>query len=634
LKPAPAPTTEFTRLIDYLKQSRGFDFSAYKISTLMRRIQKRMRDVGVQTYPDYIDYLEVHPDEFQPLFDTVLINVTEFFRDAPSWKFLADEIVPRILAEKGPDRPIRAWSAGCASGEEAYTLAIVLAEALGEEAFRQRVKIYATDADEDALATARQGCFEAHKLANVPPELAAKYFEPSGSRQAFRGELRRGLIFGRHDLIQDASISRLDLLLCRNTLMYFNAEAQERILARFHFALSSTGYLFLGKAETLLTHSNSFRPVELRHRIFARTPSSNLRDRLLALSGGSNSSDGQADLRHLRVREAAFDAGPAAQIAVDRRGFLVLANERARRLFGLTESDIGRLLQDLELSYRPVELRSHIEQAYAGRGVVQLPGVEWRGGPGEASRQFEVLVLPLLDAKGGLLGASVSFTDLTQAHQLRAELEKTHQELETAYEELQSANEELETTNEELQSTVEELETTNEELQSANEELETMNEELQSTNDELRVINDQVEQRSEDLDRVNTYFRSVLASVRTAVVVLDQDLVVQVWSQRLRDLWGLTEDEVVGCPFLDLDIGLPVAPLAAPLRDCLAGRDGTDEVVLDAVNRRGRPVQCRVRCTPLQGDRQAEGVILLIEELEMHSMPGGAPEGLRDGELH
>jgi two-component system CheB/CheR fusion protein len=608
--PASA-ASDFNRLIEYLRQSRGFDFSGYKVSSLMRRIQKRMREIGIESYQDYIDFLEVHPDEFLPLFNTILINVTEFFRDPAGWEFLAKEIVPRILAERGPERQVRVWSAGCASGEEAFSAAITLAEAMGEEAFRHRAKIYATDVDEDALATARQGVYDAARVASVPPELLARYFEPQGDRYVFRAELRRCLIFGRYDLVQDAAISRLDLLLCRNTLMYFNSETQDRILARFHFALSSTGYLFLGKAETLLAHSDSFRPVELRHRIFARTPTGNLRDRLLAMTPGGPEQPWSS--RHLRLRDYAYDTSPVAQVAVDRRGLLLLANDRARKLFGIAQSDLGRLLQDLELSYKPVELRSHLENAYAERGLVLIPHVEWRP-PGEEESHFEVQILPLVDVKGVILGASIAFLDITQSHQLRSQLERAHQELETAYEELQSANEELETTNEELQSTVEELETTNEELQSANEELETMNEELQSTNDELRVINDQIHVRSEELDRVSAYFESVLTSLRAAVVVLDRDLRVALWSDKAQDLWGLRPEEAHGESFLALDIGLPVALLEGILHEGLTGRAPSQEKVVDGINRLGKPVRCLVSCTTLRRGNQTHGIVLLMEE--------------------
>jgi two-component system CheB/CheR fusion protein len=596
-----SPANDFVKLLEYLNSSRGFDFSGYKLSSLIRRVQKRMQQVGVPTYAEYIDFLEVHPDEFLPLFNTVLINVTAFFRDPQAWEALNEKVLPWILDAKGQEESIRCWSAGCASGEEAYTLAILLAEAMGDQAFRHQVKIYATDVDEEALAHARLGSYTASQVESVPEDLRFKYFERTGDRFVFRPDLRRSLIFGRHDLVQDAAISRLDLLVCRNTLMYFNAETQAKILARFHFALSRNGYLFLGKAETLLSHSNSFRPEDLKARIFQRTPSSTLRDRLLALAPTTGTvSDSHGGSRPVRVREAAFDSGPVAQLAVDRKGHLILANERARRLFGLNPADLGRLLQDLEVSYRPVELRSHIDAACTSHLEVTLKGVEWRPAGGEL-RILEIHVIPLLDTNGLLLGASVSFLDQTLQSQLHTDLERANQELETAYEELQSANEELETTNEELQS--------------ANEELETMNEELQSTNEELRSMNDQLQQRSEELRHVNAHLHSILGSLRAAVVVLSSRLDVEVWSDKAHDLWGLRSDEVVGQAFLSLDIGLPVAELREPIRQALEdGSEGT-ETLLDGVNRRGRPIRCRITCTRLENGPGDAGVIVLMEEV-------------------
>ncbi len=608
------PTHDFVRLLEYLKASRGFDFSGYKLSSLIRRVQKRMQQIGVASYADYVDFLEVHPDEFLPLFNTVLINVTGFFRDAEAWEAVRREVLPHILEAKGPEDAIRCWSAGCASGEEAYTLAMILAEALGEHEFRQRVKIYATDADEDALSQARQGSYLEAQIQGLPEELRSRYFEKVGERWVFRTDLRRSLIFGRHDLVQDAAISRLDLLICRNTLMYLNAETQAKVLARFHFALNRGGYLFLGKAETLLSHSNSFRPVDLKSRIFQRAPTSSLHDRMLALTPANAATDGQGASRHVRIRDAAFDSGPMAQITVDRKGHLVLANEQARRLLNLSPGDTGRLLQDLEISYRPVELRSHIETVTASRAGITLKDVAWHPAGGEP-RVLEIQIVPLADGVGAFLGVSVSFLDVSIQHQLHRDLERAKQELETAYEELQSANEELETTNEELQSTIEELETTNEELQSANEELETMNEELQSTNDELRIMNDQIQQRSEDLDRVNSHLRSILGSLRAAVVVLNSRLEVEIWSDKAQELWGLRGDEVQGQPFLLLDIGLPVDQLEQPIRSCLDSGPAGTELLLDSINRRGRPVRCQIACTRLGNGTGPAGVILLMEEV-------------------
>ena len=273
-------------LLDYLKDTRGFDFTGYKPTSLERRIQKRMAEVGVADYRDYQDYLEVTPDEFTDLFDTILINVTSFFRDQPAWDHLAEEPLPKLLEQVPAPNPIRVWSAGCASGEEAYTAAIVLAEALGEEDFKARVKIYATDVDEEALTTARHAHYTRDQLKPVDQKLVERYFESAPGGYNFRPDLRRHVIFGRHDLVQDAPISRIDLLISRNTLMYFTAETQSRILSNFNFALRDTGFLFLGKSEMLVTHTDLFSPYSLKWRTFRRVGRADLRERLAFVAEG------------------------------------------------------------------------------------------------------------------------------------------------------------------------------------------------------------------------------------------------------------------------------------------------------------------------------------------------------------
>jgi two-component system CheB/CheR fusion protein len=239
-------------VLEFIRENRGFDFTGYKRPSLQRRIAKRMETVGIEGYDDYLVHLETHPDEFVGLFDTILINVTSFFRDPDAWEYVATEVVPQIV-ERARNDEIRVWVPGCASGEEAYTAAIVLCEALGEDPFRAQAKIYATDVDEEALAQGRHARYTAKELESVPDDLRERYFEPSEGSRSFRADLRRNVIFGRHDLIQDPPISRIDLLIVRNTLMYFNPETQSRILAQLHFALRDSGFLFLGKSEVLLT---------------------------------------------------------------------------------------------------------------------------------------------------------------------------------------------------------------------------------------------------------------------------------------------------------------------------------------------------------------------------------------------
>jgi two-component system CheB/CheR fusion protein len=607
--------SKFENLLDYLRRTRGFDFTGYKRSSLMRRVHKRMEQVEIQDFSDYVDYLEVHPEEFVQLFNTILINVTAFFRDAEAWEYLARDILPRILAAKELKDSIRVWSAGCAAGQEAYSLAMLFVEALGPEAFQHRVKIYASDVDQEALAQARAAAYTAIEVESVPGPWREKYFIPTAGRFVFRPELRCSLIFGRHDLVQDAPISRLDLLVCRNTLMYLNSETQGKILARFHFALGDSGFLFLGKAEMLLTHANLFNSTDLKYRVFTRAPRVNLRDRLLVMAQTGDQEAVQNLGRHVRLREAAFDSAPVAQMVVDAHGTVVLMNERLRQLFRLDLKDIGKPLQDLELSYRPTELRSIMEKAREERRPVVLNGVE-RHLPGGDVQFLDIEVVALSNNGEQLLGVRIAFHDVTRAVRMRTDLQRTNQELETANEELQSAHEELETTNEELQSTNEELETTNEELQSTNEELETMNEELQSTNEELETINGELRQRTAELDSSNTFLQSILSSLLSGVVVVDRKLAVVIWNYRSEDLWGLRTDEVQGKLFLDLDIGLPVRHLEEPIRDVLNGTNFR-EVILDARNRRGKDIQCHVACTPLHdSNKQGQGVVLLMSDLE------------------
>jgi two-component system, chemotaxis family, CheB/CheR fusion protein len=604
------PDAPFEALLLYLKENRGFDFTGYKRSSLTRRVDRRMTQVGVDSYAEYLDYLELHTEEFTTLFNTILINVTGFFRDLDAWNYLRTEVLPNMLAAKAPDEIIRVWSAGCASGEEAYTLAMILAETLGEE-FRTGVKVYATDVDEEALGYARHATYDERQVRTVPAPLLERYFDQAGGRFAFRKGLRRSVIFGRNDLVQDAPISKIDLLVCRNALMYFNAETQARILSRLHFALAPNGVLFLGKAEMLLSHHKLFIPIDLKRRIFRKVASPlPVNGRFLA----------EAPMAHARppmggldlLRHAALMASPLAQVVVTADGLIAVCNRQAEELFGVSDRDVGRPFSDVTLSYRPAELRHYIDRAQVERRIIRVAAIEYMRG--DETLYIDVQITPLTDAGAGLIGVILSFRDVTEPRRLREELQLANRQLETAYEELQSTNEELETTNEELQSTVEELETTNEELQSTNEELETMNEELHSTNDELQAINDELRDRSGELDHVNRFLETILTGLRAGVTVLDTDMRVLVWNRRAEDLWGLRQEEIVGQHFLSLDIGLPTGQLRSLIRRTLAGETGPHEIVLPAVNRRGRTILVRVAGSPLSGaDGMAAGAILLME---------------------
>ena len=606
---SPRTQTTLNELLEFVKERRGFDFTGYKRSSIERRVAKRMGEVGVESYEAYIDYLELHADEFANLFNTILINVTSFFRDEPAWEYLAEEVLPGLVAARPPDAPLRVWVPGCASGEEAYTVAMVLARVLGDEVFRERVKIYATDADEEALDEGRHAAYLPRQVEPVPQEALERFFERIDQRYVFRKDLRRCVIFGRNDLVQDAPISHLDLLVCRNTLMYFMAETQSQILRRFHFALDDDGVLMLGKSEMLITRSELFTPVDLKRRVFRKVPRATMRKAIRALA--SDPQDGASLTVAESLRDAAFDLGDSPKVVLDAERVLVMANEQARRIFGLTPMDIGRPINDLELFYRPVELRGHLELLMTEPRALEIKSVPWL--VGDESRVLDIRLVPLL-SEDVHAGTMLTYTDVTEAHRLRDELEASKRELEHAYEELQATVEELETTNEELQSTNEELETTNEELQSTNEELETMNEELQSSNEELETMNDELRHRSAEINDMNSFLETILTTMGLAVAVLDKDLRVQIWNGQARELWGLSPDEVEDQNMLALDIGLPVELLTPALRATLNGADG-EELVVQATNRRGREFDCKITVLPLQGrsDNGASGAIVMME---------------------
>ena len=565
------PGGDFDALLTYVRDARGFDFTGYKKPSLARRIEKRLQARKVADYDEYRALLEKDPDEFVELFNTILINVTSFFRDEFAWDYLREVVVPRLLAARN-DEQLRIWSTGCATGEEAFSLAIVLAEALGAEDFGRRVKIYATDVDEDALRFGRHAMYSPKQIEPVPEELRKKYFAREDHSYAFRGDLRRTVIFGRHDLIQDPPISRIYLLVSRNTLMYFTPEVQSRVLANFHFALREDGYLLLGKSEALTAKTDLFKPVDLKRRVFAKVPKRAERTVLPP--------DERATLLtpsvEVVVRDVGLDVVSVAFIAIDREGKLALANIHARTQFGLSQRDLGRPIQDLEISFRPVELRSRIEQAYTERHPVSLRDVAWRAA--EETRYLDVQVSPLNSGTGECVGAGITFTDVTRYRRLQIAL--------------QAARGDAETAGEVLQATVEELETTNEELQ---------------------TMNDDLQQRGMELNTTNAFLEAILASLPAAIVV-DRTLRVQAWNAAARELWGLTTDEAVGQDFMSLDIGLPVEKLHAPLRGVLANGHGNRDIVrLDATNRRGRAVTTRVELAALHRGGSTDGVILLME---------------------
>lgn len=456
---------EFEALLDYLKHSRGCDLTGYKRSTLMRRFQYRMQSININSYQSYRQHLQSDPSEWLALLDDVLINVTTFFRDRDSWDYLANEIIPKIIASIEPQEPIRVWSAACASGQEVYSLIILFAEALGIESCLHRVKFYATDVDEDALGKARQGIYQPREVTEIPPHLLEKYFEQTEQGYIFHPQLRRTIIFGRHNLASDVPLSNINLLACRNALMYFNADTQANILIRFHFALKNNGFLFLGNAETLITQRPIFTPVNLKHRFFAKGLKLMVNEHL-QLSPRTRKKQAVDFLAtHVRIWQTAFDTSPFAQLAVGSNSCLVIANEQANALFGLTLNDVGRPLRSLKPG-QLFSLCTSVIQVNRDHRPVTLKNVEWR--TSTDTTYFDIFITPIFSSDGHLLAMNLTFTDVTGNKQLEKRLEQANLDLAKVSKTLEQTKVTLGTTHAELESTQQELETLHQEMQFIN----------------------------------------------------------------------------------------------------------------------------------------------------------------------
>jgi two-component system, chemotaxis family, CheB/CheR fusion protein len=612
----------FENLIRYIQESRGVDFRGYKRTSLRRRISLRMEQLKIDTFAHYHSFLEAHPQEFIDLLNTVLINVTSFFRDQDAWEALKTSVLPKLVdPSRGRDQ-LRIWSVGCATGEEPYSLAMLLCEVLGSADYGRRVKIYATDLDEAALNAARHASYLPRDVEGVAEPLLHKYFERTNNHYLVSRELRKAVIFGRHNIVHDAPISRIDLLVCRNLLIYLETETQNLVLPRLHYALVDDGCLFLGKAETQLARSKLFTPIDMKHRLFRKVPQE---WRRTATGGVLMNTDPPRDTdrsMHTRLLDAIVDNSSSAYLAIDDDDVLMFASAGARRMLEVGESDVGRPFQDLSVSYRPVELRSQIDEVRRQLRPIRIEHQDYHRPPAEPIR-VTIDVTPLIARDGRQFAILLTFADTTRTFTLQQELEAAQESLETTIEELQSANEELETTNEELQSTNEELETTNEELQSTNEELETTNEELRSANEELESTNEDARRHSDEFGDYRHHVDAIMRGLDSGVVVVGADLKVHSWNRWSENAWGFREEEVIGHPFVELEIGLPVQRLDTALRQAV--NEGTiSEAILDAIDRRGRSLKCRVRVAPLMhDDRSIHGALIVMED---HSTAAAADD--------
>lgn len=547
---------------------RGFDFTGYKSGTLRRRIQRRMSLLGVLTEADYAALLQRSPGEADTLFRDLLIGVTEFFRDAEAWKTLETEVIAPLVASKHRDEPIRIWIPGTSTGEEAYTMAMVVLDRLRQARKTCPVQIFATDTNDDALEVGRRGRYPQGIAEQVSPSRLRRYFQEVPEHQSFQVSqiLRDAVVFGVQNLFADPPFARVDVISCRNLLIYLEPEVQRRIIGIFHFALRSEGYLFLGSAESVGGHDELFKPLSAKWRIYRREDRTRSATPSLQLQAGE-SRTGSALVPSRSMPRLTKAANIAQQLILDRfspASVLVNGSYDALYFCGPTDEFLirprGAPTQDLLAMVRD-GLRSRVRAALREAALRDAPAhvTNARMKRGEGFEPLQITVTPTPGGELGPLFLIVFQRESKPAlipgdksaegalvRQLEDDLRATRDDLQSTIERLEISNEDLTISNEEVVSV-------NEELRSLNEELESSKEELQSLNEELTTVNQQLQAKLQELEISNDDLQNLLASSDIATICLDTDFQIKWFSPATQKLFN----------FIPSDVGRPIRNFAS-----------------------------------------------------------------------
>ncbi|WP_438020635.1 CheR family methyltransferase [Sorangium sp. So ce315] len=557
-----------------LLERTGHDFRQYKRTTLLRRVQHRARVLRATSAADYLALLRREGDEPVQLVRDLLIGVTEFFRDPDTFEVVRQELVPALFAERGADRPIRVWVPGCATGEEVYTIAMLLTEHIASLPAAPRVQIFGTDVDDQAIESARRGRYAEEATQHVSPERLARFFvaEEGGARSVTK-EIRDLCVFSRHDLVQDPPFSRLDLISCRNVLIYLEGELQRRVLGVFHYALVEGGYLLLGPSESVSQRSELFRAVDGKRRIFqkkrgalhapARPP--------FAERGGAERRAGEASrgpwppdqsIERTIERRLLERYGPPCVVVNEQGDIVYLSGETGKYLAPSTGALDVNVSSMVLRALRP-EVRSAVHRAVRMREQVVHENIAVETIAG--TQRLNLVVRPLGDLEDELGLFVVLFDELRPAARGEAPPPGPRRESASLVDQLEH---ELKATREHLQTTIEELETSNEELKSSNEELLSMNEELQSLNQEFEALNAELKAKIEQLDAANSDLQNLLLSTQIPTVFLDEELRIRRFTPAATGVFRLIEGDV-GRPILDIAARFDASSLVPDAREVL-----------------------------------------------------------------
>jgi two-component system CheB/CheR fusion protein len=535
------------------------DFTQYKLNTVRRRLERRMAANRIESLNAYLEFVQRQPAELDLLCKDILISVTSFFRDGKAFEDIK-AILSELLAAKRPGDSIRIWVPACATGEEAYSFAMMLTDLLGDNVRSFKVQVFATDIDLDAMRHARKGTYSASTVEALDKSYVSKYFDALGPHYQIKKPIREMVVFARQDLIKDPPFVKVDIVSCRNVLIYFNADLQDRIFQVFHYAINPDGHLFLGKSESVGHCTDLFRPIRASSKIFQK--------RL----GGPRSTNpvfGAFRLKAAEASETILPLGGTPIETVVRDGFVaacmppsVAINENLDILYyhgdvdafvrfpqGRPNQNLGKLIAD---DFR-IDLRSLVHRATESGTVAVGTKRQLRTRDGDILARLMIRPLPAEGGREGLFLVSCEkietpaeggTAEIPSAPGSDIRLMELEQELTATREHLQTVVEELETSNEELQALNEEMQAANEELQSSNEELETSNEELQSTNEELTTVNEELQVRTTELGAANADLQNIQDNVGFPMLVVDKALRITRFTPQAARLFGLLPSDV------------------------------------------------------------------------------------------
>jgi two-component system CheB/CheR fusion protein len=547
-----------------LSRRTGHNFTGYKDNTVIRRLQRRMQLLQVDRAAALLERLRKEPRELDLLFQDLLIGVTNFFRDSAAFAALKDQVIPNLFEARGSDGTIRVWVPGCSTGEEAYSIAMLLREQMPKTSASPKLQIFATDINERALEVARAGRYPASIEQDVSPERLERFFLREDGAYRVVADLREMCLFSTHNLLRDPPFSKLDLISCRNLMIYLDGDLQDRVIPLFHYALRHNGYLFLGTSENITRHSRLFATIDKPNRVFKRLPADRKpvsfpltpADPTPWGPGGKVPRFADRSLMGLAERQI-LDLYAPAFVVINAEGEVLQASGRTGKYLELPVGTPDTNVFGLARRGLRLELRAAVRKSTStGQQVVQdNVSVIAEGGrqrlklivqPLQTDHPADALYMVVFQDLGDLerqLGKAELASEIDGAsRQMELELLATKERLQTTTEELESSNEELKSANEELSSM-------NEELQSSNQELETSKEDLQSTNEELHTVNAELNSRVEELSRANSDVRNLLDNTQIATIFIDRDLTVKSFTPAAKDLFHLA----------DADAGRPIA---------------------------------------------------------------------------